>query len=120
ALARHRSRAERQGFADFLHRLAADEIEERLKEVNRTFTAPVIVTGHPAFWANWQPDWPLVSDDEVLALDPGSKDLVIHAMSLHWASDPVGQLIQCRGALRPDGLLVAVGFGGRTLAELRA
>jgi SAM-dependent methyltransferase len=117
---RHRARAARQGFADFLHRLAADEIEERLIEVNRTFTAPAIVTGHPGFWQGWRPDWELVADDEVLALAPGSRDLVIHTVGLHWANDPVGQLIQCRRALRPDGLLLAVGFGGRTLAELRA
>jgi SAM-dependent methyltransferase len=47
-------------------------------------------------------------------------DLVIHAMGLHWANDPVGQLVQCRRALRPDGLLIALMFGGQTLSELRA
>jgi len=31
----------------------------------------------------------------------------------------VGQLIQCRRALRPDGLLIAAMFGGQTLNELR-
>lgn len=41
-------------------------------------------------------------------------------MALHWANDPVGQLIQARRALRPDGLLLCVTFGGRTLSELRA
>jgi len=40
-------------------------------------------------------------------------------MALHWANDPVGQLIQCRRALRPDGLFIAVSFGGDTLQELR-
>ena len=62
----------------------------------------------------------IVADEEVLALDPGAHDLVIHALALHWANDPVGQLVQCRRALRPDGLFVGVLFGGRTLSELRA
>ena len=47
-------------------------------------------------------------------------DLVIHAMGLHWANDPVGQLIQCRRALAEDGLLLAITLGGRTLHELRS
>ena len=41
-------------------------------------------------------------------------------MCLHWADDPVGQLIQARRALRPDGLFLGVMFGGETLHELRA
>ena len=51
---------------------------------------------------------------------PGAHDLVIHALALHWSGDPVGQIVQCRRALRPDGLFLGVLFGGRTLAELRA
>ena len=62
----------------------------------------------------------MVPDDPVLDLRPGAHDLVIHALALHWADDPVGQLIQCRRALRPDGLLLAVTFGGESLFELRA
>ena len=31
----------------------------------------------------------------------------------------MGQLVQVRRALRPDGLLLCVSFGGQTLAELR-
>jgi SAM-dependent methyltransferase len=61
-----------------------------------------------------------VADDEVLALEPGAHDLVIHALCLHWANDPVGQLVQCRHALQPDGLMIGALFGGRTLHELRA
>ena len=59
-------------------------------------------------------------DAPVLDLAPGAHDLVVHALALHWANDPVGQLVQCRRALRPDGLILAALFGGETLAELRA
>jgi SAM-dependent methyltransferase len=119
ALAQHRSRAERRGMAAFLHDLAADEIEERLAEVNRRFTDIAVVTAHPAVWRERFPQAHLVPDDDLLDLTPGAHDLVIHALGLHWANDPVGQLVQARRALRPDGLLLCVSFGGRTLAELR-
>lgn len=120
ALSRNRARALKQGAELFLHEEAAAEIEERLSEVNKTFTAPAIVTGFFGPWAEILPDARIVADEEVLSLEPGAHDLVIHALSLHWANDPVGQLIQCRRALRPDGLFLAVLFGGRTLSELRA
>jgi SAM-dependent methyltransferase len=120
ALLAHRARAARQGSAFFLHDEARIEIEERLKEVNRTFTAPALVTGQATPWEGMLPGARLVEDAEVLALEPGAHDLVIHALALHWADDPVGQIIQARRALRPDGLFLAVAFGGRTLHELRS
>ena len=123
ALARHRARALGAPGplrpALFLHDEAAREVEERLNEVNRTFTAPAVVTAFPQFWAERLPGARIVPDDEVLALEPGAHDLVVHALALHWANDPVGQLVQCRRALRPDGLFLGLLFGGRTLAELR-
>ena len=88
--------------------------------VNRSFTAPAIVTGHPEAWADLLPAASIVPDDEILALTPGAHDLVIHAMALHWADDPVGQMIQSARALRPDGLFLAILPGGQTLTELRA
>lgn len=118
ALARNRARAARAP-ALFLHADAADEIQERLSEVNRTFTAPAVITAFPGIWADILPGARIVADDEVLALEPGAHDLVIHALALHWANDPVGQLVQCRHALKPDGLFLGVMFGGQTLAELR-
>lgn len=119
ALRRNRARAALAP-EGFLHALAAGEIEDRLAMVKKSFTAPAIVTGHPGFWRDLLPDTRIVADDEVLALEPGAHDLVIHAMALHWANDPVGQMIQCLRALKPDGLFLAVFFGGQTLHELRA
>ena len=119
ALCRNRARAARAP-ALFLHEAARDEIHDRLAIVNKEFTKPAIVTGFPDFWAEALPGATLVDDAETLALDPGAHDLVIHAMALHWANDPVGQLIQCRRALAPDGFFLGVLFGGETLHELRA
>jgi SAM-dependent methyltransferase len=120
ALRRNRTRARRMGHtALFLHEDALDEVQERLAEVNRTFTAPAIVTGCPELWGRAFPGARCVADDEVLDLEPAAHDLVIHALALHWANDPVGQLIQARRALRPDGLFLGVAFGGQSLQELR-
>lgn len=119
ALVRNRARAARRP-ALFLQEDAADEIQERLIEVNRTFTQPAIVTPFPALWRARMPQARIVGDDDLLDLEPAGHDLVIHALCMHWANDPVGQLVQCRRALRPDGLFLGVLFGGQTLSELRA
>lgn len=118
ALLRHRARPARP--EDWLHRLALDEVQDRLSEVNRSFTAAAIVTGQPGPWAEVFPQARVVPDDERLDLAPGEHDLIVHALALHWADDPVGQIAQCARALRPDGLFLAVLPGGQTLAPLRA
>lgn len=110
-LQRNRQRAT----ALFLQEMAVDEVQDRLKEVNRTFTKPLVVTGFPRLW-----DFPTIPDDDTLEVQPQSHDLVIHALALHWANDPVGQLVQCRRALQPDGWFIGLSFGGQTLHELRA
>lgn len=123
ALARHRDRAKALPGHDeamFLHRLALTDLQERLSEVNRRFTAPAIVTGFPEIWREMLPGARVTPDSDRIGLEEGAHDLIVHAMSLHWANDPVGQLVQCRRALKPDGLCLAVLPGGRTLQELRA
>ncbi|SHJ01325.1 methyltransferase domain-containing protein [Wenxinia saemankumensis] len=119
ALARRRARAARAPEL-FLQDHVAEGLLDRLAEVNRSFTAPAVVTAWPQVWEGRLPGARIVPDDEVLELEPGAHDLVLHALALHWANDPVGQIIQCRRALRPDGLFLGAAFGGQTLAELRA
>ena len=118
ALTAHRARV--RDDALFLHRTAVEEVQDRLSMVKRSFTAPAIVTPYPAIWQPTFPGATIVADDDTLALEPGAHDLAIHAMCLHAANDPVGQIIQCRRALRPDGFLLVLLLGGETLAELRA
>lgn len=114
ALALHRTRAARDAL--FLHEAVVSEAQERLVEVNRTFNDAVVVTPFPDLW----PGFRTIPDDEVLDLAPASQDLVIHALCLHWADDPVGQIVQARRALRPDGLFLCATLGGQTLHQLRA
>ena len=121
ALARNRARAATlPDRALFLQQDVVDEVQERLNEVNRRFTDVAVVTGEPDLWRAALPGARVIEDAPVLDLLPASQDLVIHAMCLHWADDPVGQIVQCARALRPDGLFLAALFGGRTLHELRA
>ncbi len=115
--AKTRARARADGM--FLHAIAADEIKDRLAMVNRRFTRPAVVTGFPDLWQKYFPEAKVVADTEVLALTPGAHDLVIHAMSLHWANDPLTQIFQCAQALVPDGMFQGVAFAGQTLAEFR-
>jgi SAM-dependent methyltransferase len=112
-------RNRRRATALFLREAVAHEVQDRLEEVNRRFTAPAVVTPFPDPWRDRLPGARLVPDAEVLDLEEGAQDLVVHDLCLHWADDPVGQLVQCARALAPDGLLVATLFGGLTLADLR-
>ncbi len=101
ALLRHRARAQAGGTADWLHRLVIDEVQDRLGEINRRFTDTAVVTGMPAPWREAFPDARIVADDPALDLVPQAHDLVIHALALHWADDPVGQLVQCAPRAAP-------------------
>lgn len=117
ALAQNRTR--RRDDAMFLHRVARDDVQDRLSLVNRSFTDIGVITGHPDHWRDMD-GAEMIPDTDLLNLTDASYDLLVHAMSLHWADDPVGQLIQMRRALKPDGLMLAIFPGGQSLHELRA
>lgn len=122
ALLAHRARTSLidDAGAWYAHQDAAHELNEKLIDVNRTFTAPALVTGFPDRFAGLIPGAKVIEDTDTLDLQAGAHDLVVHFMCLHWAEDPVGQLVQCRRALKPDGLFIGCAFGGESLAELRA
>jgi SAM-dependent methyltransferase len=70
--------------------------------------------------AHKRPAATLACDEEALPFAPGSFDLILSCLSLHWVNDLPGALLQMRAALKPDGLLLAALLGGETLGELRA
>jgi SAM-dependent methyltransferase len=49
----------------------------------------------------------VAGDEEFLPFAPGSFDLVVANLSLHWVNDLPGALLQMLRALRPDGLFLA-------------
>jgi len=118
ALARNRARAQADKW--FLQEIARDEIEDRLTLVKKTFRSPGIVAAFPDLWRGRLANASVVDESEVIPLAVSEHDVVIHSMGLHWSNDPVGQLIQCRRALRPDGMFLGVTLGGQTLHELRS
>ncbi|KAM0893238.1 hypothetical protein ACQ4PT_025247 [Festuca glaucescens] len=61
----------------------------------------------------------IVGDEEYLPIKENSQDLIMSCLGLHWTNDLPGAMIQCRLALKPDGLFLAAILGGETLKELR-
>jgi NADH dehydrogenase [ubiquinone] 1 alpha subcomplex assembly factor 5 len=49
----------------------------------------------------------VTAEPEFLPFAPGSFDLIVASLSLHWTNDLPGALIQLRQALKPDGLFLA-------------
>ena len=140
AVRRHRDRAAGlvDGVADLL-RDAAERLLDRLDDMTGAFGSALDVGGRgvvapllrargiavvscdlsPAMAAaNGGPA--VAADEELLPFAPGSFDLVVASLSLHWVNDLPGALIQLRRALRPDGLLLASVPVLGTLGELRA
>lgn len=112
-----------------------ERIQERLAGINRTFGV-VLDIGTSGFspsprGANTiacdlaadlmsDPGGPcLVADEELLPFAPAVFDLVLSRLSLHWANDLPGALVQIRRILHPDGLFIAALLGGDSLHELR-
>ena len=141
ALRRHRARAANLPDApDFLVMEAAETLADRLDDVRRRFPNALdlgcrdgvmiravkgrggieyLVSADPApEFAARAPRPALACEAEALPFAPGSFDLVLSNLVLHWTNDLPGALIQLRQALKPDGLLLASLFGGDTLTEL--
>ena len=131
-----RRRAERLGASDFLIVRVAADIAERLAVVLRQFDLAVdlgtagdavrralaasgkvgaIVAASPSARGSLA----VVAHEEALPFRDGAIDLVVSALSLQFANDLPGVLLQIRRALRPDGLFLAALAGGDTLTELR-
>lgn len=103
----------------FLYREIAADLKERLSEINKSFSKPAIVGGLTNPFEDVLRQPVTSKDTETLSLEKEAHDLVVHAMALHWSDDPVGQIVQSRLALEPDGVFVGIMFGGQTLNELR-
>ena len=105
---------------------AADRLLDRLDDVTRSFSRALDVGGRgvvaprlrargidtvscdlSAAMVRSQAGLAVAADEEWLPFAPGSFDLVVANLSLHWVNDLPGALIQLRAALRPDGLLLA-------------
>ena len=139
-LAQRRRRAAGKVAAhDFLLQRVLEDFSERLAIVQRTFPIVLCLPSHqgavsaalaglPSLGrlieadviesaAGQPPD--VIADEEALPFAGGQLDAIVSALSLQFANDLPGALIQMRRALKPDGLLLAAFLGGATLKELR-
>ncbi len=146
-VSRHRSRAA-ASFENhsFLKTRVAEDLADRLETIPRKFARVLDLGCHtgdvsravlarpvlrerigdiiscdlsPAFAAR-AGGLAVAADEEWLPFAPGSFDLVLSGLSLHWVNDLPGALIQIRTILKPDGLFLGAMLGGATLTELRA
>ena len=134
---------------DFLFKEVADRLTERLDDVKRDFPLALDIGCHggeiakslkvgehvrggietlvqcdpsPKMTAKADAETTSLSfaaDEEFLPVKDESVDLVLSNLSLHWANDLPGALVQIRKALKPDGLFLATLLGEGTLQELR-
>lgn len=146
AVRRHRDRAARHfSEHDFLFREVAERLLDRLDDVKRAFPLALdlgcrtgligrLRGGRGRIGTLVQCDLSeamaraarasngggvTVADEEALPFAPGTFDLVLSALALHWTNDLPGALVQIRSILKPDGLFLGALFGGETLKELR-
>jgi NADH dehydrogenase [ubiquinone] 1 alpha subcomplex assembly factor 5 len=125
------------GGADYLHRLAADELLERLDLVKRDFK-DVLDLGCGDGYLSGQlgargfnvtsldagerfaaQTGGLQADEDRLPFAPGSFDLVLSVGVLDSVNDLPGALTLVRRSLRPDGLFLAALAGAGSLPMLR-
>ena len=137
-LHRLRRRRAAAGFAAaaFLHARVAEDLAERLEAIPRPFPRALALGGAGLFSGaiERRPELAqrigavieadiagaaLTIDPERLPFADAAFDLIASPLLLHWVNDLPGALIQLRGALKPDGLLLAGLFGAETLKELR-
>ncbi len=139
AVRRHRDRAARtvERVGDVL-RDVAERLVDRLDDTTRRFRQALDVGGRgvvapllrargievvscdvSAAMAGRNGGPAVAADEEFLPFGPGSFDLVVASLSLHWVNDLPGALIQLRQALHPEGLLLASVPVLGTLGELR-
>lgn len=120
--------------ADFLLNYIANEMDERLSLIERTFENPVQLYGYNQFLAQkitdrgQAKDFMFISQQdqsadsrnaEALDLVQTSYDLVLSPASLHLTNDTPGIFKQVFNALKEDGLFMASVLGAGTLQELR-
>lgn len=142
AARRRRAMARERAFADagFLRQSAIADLMDRLEAVSRSFAhalevdapdtalAQSLLAGGKAGkasvglgFSSADIDHPRNEADRRLGDLPegGCYDLITSVLSLQFANDLPGTLIQLRRALKPDGLFLAALLGGDTLIELR-
>lgn len=129
--------AARFGEANYLHRMAADDLLDRLDFVKREFINALDLGSADGYLARRLAERGLnvtaldpgrlfarasggaQADEDQLPFAGGSFDLVMSVGTLDTVNDLPGALVLIRRALRPDGLFLAAFTGAGSLPRLR-
>lgn len=126
--------------ASFLHEHAASILAGRLDDMARSFDVALCLNAAGGYvpkavspekvrqWVCLDPvpgmlprqGLAVAARAEHLPFDAPVFDLMVSFLDLHHLNDVPGALIQANRALKPDGLFLAITFGGATLAGLRS
>lgn len=107
---------------DFLYEWAAKDIKARLSEIKREFKSVLLCGFYTAdYFQDIFPNAVIleIPTPEILEEHKGLYDCIISVGDMHCTNDLPGLLIQCRRALKPDGVIISAFAGGETLYELR-
>lgn len=124
-IARQHARAQQNLHThDFLLREMQERLLDRLEDITRHFEKAAWVDVRGNLAPHTHPKWAQLHQgsfdaQEILQLPEDALDAVIIPYGLTAMNDLPGALIQLRRALKPDGLLLGMVFGGQTLHELR-
>lgn len=122
--------------SDFLHKRVAEGLADSLMAMPRRFERVADLSPQAGLFAREVSHGPLAErigavqvvgsladragpGQAALDLEPGSQDLIVSILGLHWANDLPGALAQIRRALKPDGLFLGAMFGAGTLDQVR-
>jgi SAM-dependent methyltransferase len=124
---------------DFLLQRAIDDLLDRVESISRDFPRALVLGGGGAVGRalKGRPDAAakigalietdfaerlavdVCVDEEALPFADESFDLILAPLTLHWANDLPGALIQINRALKSDGFFAGAVIGGASLKELR-
>jgi len=133
--------ARSEGVDNFLMQRVAEDIASRISLIKRDFQLCALFGEHSDYMApalealpnlgrvisigridaSAPPKRPghIIGTEELLPLANESLNLAISPLTLQFANDLPGALIQIKRSLKPDGVFIAAFLGGDTLCELR-
>lgn len=132
-----RARGAGQSGDTFLYERVAEDVGERVLDVNRAFGSSLLLgsreisdrviersrnkLGHivRADHTRRVDGLDLVCDEEALPFADASFDFIFSGLTLHGVNAIPKTLMDIKRLLRPDGLFICALFGGETLRELR-
>ena len=114
-----RKKRVKNNFSTFIHDLAISDLKDRLLEIGNE-CLEILIVGHFAkYWSNnlTIKKTKYIKENKFLNILPRSQDLIISALHLHSANDPISKLVQMRFGLKTNGIFLGYAFGNLVFRE---